>query len=109
MFWRLAPLHFRVGVLCCFSEFSWLPNRPRTLCNDFVSYKWIKLVSCTFVFCSYISARQFVVCFLRSLCLVRRMSIALTIFRDFQPVAGMTARCAPAGVLTALFSGSARV
>ena len=55
--------HFRVGVLWCFSEFSWLPNRPRALCNDFVSYKWIMVVSCTFVFCSYISAKRFLVCF----------------------------------------------
>ena len=66
-------------------------------------------MSCTFVFCSYISARQFVVCFLRSLCLVRLMSMALTIFRDFLHLAGTTARCAPDGVLAALFPGCGMV
>jgi len=55
------------------------------------------------------SSMQFAVCFLWSRYFVGRMSIALTIFLDFRHVAGATALCAPAGVLTALLPGSARV
>ena len=66
------------------------------------------VVSYTFDFCSYIFSKQFAICFFWSRSFVRRMSMALTIFGDFRSVAGTTALCAPADVLTALLPGSAR-
>ena len=108
MFWRL-PCHI-LGFVYCGIFLNFLGARAVIVLFVKILFHKSGLWSCPIRsnFCSYISCRQFAVCFFWSRSFVRRMSMALTIFRDFRSVAGTTALCAPADVLTALLPGSAR-
>ena len=109
MFWQLAvPI---LGLVCSGVFQNFLGYR--TILVPFVTilFHTNGLCSCpvrSFFVRTFLPS-DFWYVFFKSRYLVRRMSMALTIFRDFLHLAGTTARCAPDGVLAALFPGSARV